>query len=75
MKGYGYSWANFDITNIKSGDEKSKIQSYMDEGMELSIFTLDSAETIATYLPYKDKLKGITTNYPKKYMDQWLVTK
>ena len=75
VKGYGYSWANFDITNIKSGDEKSKIQSYMDEGMELSIFTLDSAETIATYLPYKDKLKGITTNYPKKYMDQWLVTK
>ena len=75
VKGYGYSWANFDITNIKSGDEKSKIQSYMDEGMELSIFTLDSAEAMATYLPYKDKLKGITTNYPKKYMDQWLVSK
>lgn len=69
VKGYGYSWANFDITNIKSGDEKSKIQSYMDEGMELSIFTLDSAEAIATYLPYKDKLKGITTNYPAKYIN------
>ncbi len=69
VKGYGYSWANFDITYIKSGDEKSKIQSYIDEGMELSIFTLDSAEAIATYLPYKDKLKGITTNYPAKYIN------
>ena len=70
LKGYGYTWVNLDIGFINKGEEESKINSYVDAGMELSIFMIDDDATLETFAPYMNKLKGIVTNYPKKFVDK-----
>ncbi len=70
LKGYGYTWVNLDIGFIQKGNEESKINSYIDAGMELSLFMIDDDATFEIYAPYKNKLKGMVTNYPKKFIDK-----
>ena len=45
------------------------VESFLDKGIELSVYTLDTPELIDKYAKYKDRLKGITTNYPAKYIN------
>lgn len=70
LKGYGYTWVNLDIGFINKGEEESKINSYIDAGMELSLFMIDDDATFEIYAPYKNKLKGMVTNYPKRFIDK-----
>ena len=73
LKKYGYKWANLDITNaniFQKGKEEEVINTYTGAGMELSIFMIDDDATLETYAPYMNKLKGIVTNYPKKFVDK-----
>lgn len=67
-KNWGYTWHNRD----KGYDiSLSKIQSYLDAGMEVSVFTLDSDSDWALINSHYTKLKGITTNYPKKFISKF----
>ena len=59
-----------DIGFINKGEEESKINSYIDAGMELSLFMIDDDATFEIYAPYKNKLKGMVTNYPKRFIDK-----
>ena len=55
--------------NIKEGTELgSKLKSYIDAGMEVSVFTIDTDTDWALISSYWQQLRGITTNYPKKIM-------
>lgn len=64
-KGWGYTWHNRD----KGYDiSQSKLKSYFDAGMEVSVFTIDSDADWALISSHWQQLRGITTNYPKKIM-------
>lgn len=62
----GLTWCNMSESNFTSS---RTVESFLDKGLELSVYTLDTSELIEKYAKYKDRLKGITTNYPAKYME------
>lgn len=62
----GLTWCNMSKDNFTSS---RTVESYLDKGIKLSIHTLDTPELIEQYAKYKDRLKGITTNYPARYME------
>lgn len=66
-KGWGYTWHN---RSKGYGIDASKINSYLNSGMEVSVYTLDNETEFAQIESYFTKLRGITTNYPK-----WLLGK
>lgn len=71
LKNYGYTWENLDINQyVSSGGEAAAINKYVNEGIALSIYTIDDAATMETYAAFKSKLKGVTTNYPAKFKEQ-----
>ena len=49
---------------------QSKLKSYIDAGMEVSVFTLDTDADWQLVSSYWQKLKGITTNYPKRMLEK-----
>lgn len=66
-KGWGYTWHNRD----KGYDiSQSKLKSYIDAGMEVSVFTLDNDSDWALISGHWKQLRGITTNYPKKMLEK-----
>lgn len=64
-KGWGYTWHNRDKGYEIPAD---KINSYINAGMEVSVFTIDSDADWALISSYYKSLRGITTNYPKKIL-------
>ena len=67
-KGWGYTWHN---RNKDYGLDASKINSYLNSGMEVSVYTLDNETEFAKIESYFTKLRGITTNYPKWLLDKY----
>lgn len=66
-KGWGYTWHNRD----KGYDiSQSKLKSYIDAGMEVSVFTLDNDSDWALISGHWKQLRGITTNYPKRMLEK-----
>lgn len=66
-KGWGYTWHNRD----KGYDiSQSKLKSYIDAGMEVSVFTLDNDSDWAMVSGHWKQLRGITTNYPKRMLEK-----
>ena len=66
-KGWGYTWHNRD----KGYDiSQSKLKSYIDAGMEVSVFTLDTDADWALISGHWKQLRGITTNYPKRMLEK-----
>ena len=66
-KGWGYTWHNRDKGNDIS---QSKLKSYIDAGMEVSVFTLDNDSDWALISGHWKQLRGITTNYPKRMLEK-----
>ena len=66
-KGWGYTWHN---RNEDYGLSESQINSYLNSGMEVSVYTIDNDSEFANIQSYYKKLRGITTNYPK-----WMLSK
>lgn len=64
-KGWGYTWHNRDKGYEIPAD---KINSYINAGMEVSVFTIDTDADWALIDSYYTKLRGITTNYPKRLL-------
>ena len=64
-KGWGYTWHNRDKGYEIPAD---KINSYINAGMEVSVFTIDSDADWALINSYYKSLRGITTNYPKRLL-------
>lgn len=64
-KSYGYTWHNRDK---KYGISESEVNEYINAGLEVSVFTLDTDADWQLVSSYWQKLKGITTNYPKKIL-------
>ena len=67
-KGWGYTWHNRDKGYEIPAD---KINSYINAGMEVSVFTIDTDADWALIDSYYTKLRGITTNYPKKFISKF----
>ena len=67
-KGLGYTWHN---RNKDYGLDASKINSYLNSGIEVSVYTLDNETEFAKIESYFTKLRGITTNYPKWLLDKY----
>jgi glycerophosphoryl diester phosphodiesterase len=66
-KGWGYTWHNRD----KGYDiSQSKLKSYIDAGMEVSVFTIDTDADWALISGHWKQLRGITTNYPKRMLEK-----
>ena len=63
-------WINVDASNIwfngAAGSGQWGIDDYAAEGIAVSVFTIDKDVDVAYYENYIDKLRAITTNYPKK---------
>lgn len=66
-KGWGYTWHNRDKGY---GITESEINTYLNAGMEVSVFTIDNDSQWSSVASYYTKLRGITTNYPK-----WMLKK
>ena len=66
-KGWGYTWHNRDKGY---GITESEINTYLNAGMEVSVFTIDNDSQWSSVASYYTKLRGITTNYP-----QWMLKK
>ena len=49
---------------------QSKLKSYIDAGMEVSVFTLDNDSDWALISGHWKQLRGITTNYPKRMLEK-----
>ena len=64
-KSYGYTWHNRDKGY---GISESEVNTYLNAGLQVSVFTLDSDADWQLISSYWQKLKGITTNYPKKML-------
>ena len=64
-KGWGYTWHNRDKGYEIPAD---KINSYINAGMEVSVFTIDSDADWALISSYYKSLRGITTNYPNRLL-------
>ena len=65
LKNWGYTWHNRDKGYGVSAD---KINSFINSGMEISVFTIDSDSDWNTIQSYHKQLRGITTNYPGRIM-------
>ena len=66
-KNYGYAWHNRDK---KYGISESEVNEYINAGLEVSVFTLDTDADWQLVSSYWQKLKGITTNYPKRMLEK-----
>jgi glycerophosphoryl diester phosphodiesterase len=66
-KGWGYTWHNRDK---KYGISESEVNEYINAGLEVSVFTLDTDADWQLVSSYWQKLKGITTNYPKRMLEK-----
>ena len=66
-KDYGYTWHNRDKGY---GVSESEINSYLNAGLEVSVFTIDSEADWQLISSYWQKLKGITTNYPQRLLSK-----
>lgn len=67
-KNWGYTWHNRD----KGYDiSLSKLQSYFDAGMTVSVFTIDTDDEWSSINGHYKQLRGITTNYPNKFMSKF----
>lgn len=67
-KNWGYTWHNRD----KGYDiSLSKLQSYFDAGMTVSVFTIDTDAEWSSINGHYKQLRGITTNYPNKFMSKF----
>ena len=64
-KSYGYTWHN---RSKDYGITESTINQYLNAGLEVSVYTIDSDADWASISSYWQKLRGITTNYPKKIL-------
>ncbi len=67
-KGWGYTWHNRDKGYEIPAD---KINSYINAGMEVSVFTIDTDADWALINSYYKSLRGITTNYPKRLLTKF----
>ena len=64
-KKWGYTWHNRDKSK---GITEDKINTYLNAGMEVSVYTIDNDSDWAEIQSYHTKLRGITTNYPNRIM-------
>ena len=64
-KSWGYTWHNRDKSKGITAD---KINTYLNAGMEVSVYTIDTDSDWAQIESYHTKLRGITTNYPNRIM-------
>lgn len=64
MKANNWAWANADVSTGSASDIAAFIDSYDKAGVALSIYNLDTDALRKAAIPYKDKLKGMLTNYP-----------
>lgn len=62
-KSWGYTWHNRDKSKGITAD---KINTYLNAGMEVSVYTIDTDSDWAQIESYHTKLRGITTNYPNR---------
>lgn len=72
----GVEWSNLSIDYIKDGiNESSKaihtIDSFVNKGLKISVYTVDDDAHMNYYVSQKDKLKAITTNYPAKLKNRF----
>lgn len=63
----GYDWANLNVEfmNDASHSGDRTLNEFFNAGVEVSLFNIDSETDIEYYRPYRHRLKGICTNYPK----------
>lgn len=65
-------WINADASNIwfngAAGSGAWSIDDYAAAGVEVSVFTIDKDVDAAFYAQHIDKLRAVTTNYPKKWI-------
>jgi glycerophosphoryl diester phosphodiesterase len=72
----GYGWLNSTTENFYYNGKLINrngysIESYTNLGIEVSVFNADTEADMNYYLGYKDKLSGISTNYPAKLISMW----
>lgn len=64
----GFDWANFEDAAIfyHNGNTKGNygIDDYLDKGIKVSIYHVDTQQDKDYYVPKADKLHALTTNYP-----------
>lgn len=70
----GYNWANFQNSKVFYHDGKTKgkyaIDDYLEKGVEVSIYHVDSEQDKAYYVSRFNDLKALTTNYPAALLDK-----
>ncbi len=71
-KTYGYKWANITTDYIyKSGAAQGgTIEEFLDAGLEISVYNVDSSADIKYYGNYLHQLKAVCTNYPYRLKSQ-----
>ncbi len=66
----GYNWANLSYEYVTEGGGNRKIDDYLKSGLEFSVYTVDDPNMMNLFIGYGDKLKAISTNYPKRLLDK-----
>ena len=69
IKNNGWSWANYDVSGKTAAELKTTIDEYQAAGLMLSLYCLDNDATRNAVIPYKDKVKGMLTNYPNALLN------
>ena len=67
LKNWGYTWYN---RSKDYGISESEINGYLNAGLKMSVYTIDSEADWEMIASYHTKLCGITTNYPKKLLEK-----
>ena len=66
-KNYGYTWHNRDKGY---GVSASEVKEFLNAGLSVSVFTLDTEADWELVSSYWQQLRGITTNYPNKFLSK-----
>lgn len=66
----GYTWANLSQNHIYKDGKAGPltINEFIEAGIDLSIYTVDSDADMNFYASHAKRIKAITTNYPAKLM-------
>lgn len=62
----GYSWANLSLDYMTSGGGVRTVDDFVKNGIELSVYNVDTDADITYYMSRLSDLKAVCTNYPKK---------
>lgn len=71
----GYTWANLNSSYMVRDGGKRTVEEFLKAGIAFSVFVVDDESMMDYYLTYGDKIKAITTNYPKKLLEKAAASK